>query len=74
LTNSEKRPFDKEIDDNIKRMKVETPMLEQTSPASATNITPPKFVSAATLATPLVEITDEELLEFTLEFERQHGI
>jgi len=42
--------------------------------ASAASTNPPKFVSAATMAAPVSEITDEELLEFTLEFERQHGI
>ena len=72
---SEKRISDEEIDADIKKIKIETPMLEQKAPMpSAASIASPKFVSAATMAAPISEITDEELLEFTLEFERQHGI
>jgi hypothetical protein len=59
----------------MKKIKIETPMLEQkvSMPCSA-NSAPVKFVSAATMVQPIPEITDEELLEFTLEFERKHGI
>lgn len=70
-----KRSFDEDMNIEIKKMKIETPMLEQkVLMPSATNANPPKFVSAATMAVPIPEITDEELLEFTLEFEREHGI
>ena len=41
---------------------------------SAVNTAPPEFVSASTMVEQIAEITDEELLEFTLEFERKHGI
>jgi hypothetical protein len=56
-------------------MKIETPMLEQNvSMPSAANIAQAEFVSAAKIVIPMPEISDEELLEFTLEFERKHGI
>jgi len=56
-------------------MKIETPTLEQqVSMPSAANTAQPKFVSAAKMVISMPEITDEELLEFTLEFERKHGI
>jgi len=56
-------------------MKIEIPMLERkVSMPSAANTATPKFVRAATMVVPTPEITDEELLEFTLEFEREHGI
>ncbi|CAF4372407.1 unnamed protein product [Rotaria sordida] len=72
---SEKRSFAEDINTQTKKMRFETPMLEQkTSMSSAASATAPKFVSAATMAAPVTEITDEELLEFTLEFERKHGI
>ncbi|CAF3849002.1 unnamed protein product [Rotaria sordida] len=72
---SEKRSFAEDINTQTKKMRSETPMLEQkTSMSSAASATAPKFVSAATMAAPITEITDEELLEFTLEFERKHGI
>ncbi|CAF1336917.1 unnamed protein product [Rotaria sordida] len=72
---SEKRSFAEDINTQTKKMRSETPMLGQkTSMSSAASATAPKFVSAATMAAPITEITDEELLEFTLEFERKHGI
>jgi hypothetical protein len=56
-------------------MKIETSMVEQKgSMPSTANTAPPKFVSAATMVIPIPEFTDEEMLEFTLEFERKHGI
>jgi hypothetical protein len=59
----------------IKKIKIETPILQQkVSMPSAANTAPPKFVSAGTMVVPIPEISDEELLEFTLEFERKHGI
>lgn len=71
----EKRSNADDIVLEMKRVKVETPTLEhKTTTALATNTGPPKFVSAAMLVTSVEEITDEELLEFTLEFERKHGI
>lgn len=59
----------------MKKVKIETPMFEgkasMTADASAAS---PKFVSASTMIQPIQEISDEELLEFVLEFEREHGI
>ena len=50
-------------------------MLEARVPIpSAANATQPKFLSAATMIEPVPEISDKELLQFTLEFERKHGI
>jgi hypothetical protein len=59
----------------MKKIKVETPTLEQKAEMPVLiNTNPPKFVSAATMVVPIQELTDEEILEFTLEFERKHGI
>lgn len=46
----------------------------QLPPAGSAAGNRPGFASAATLVTRLVEITDEELLEYALEFERKHGL
>ncbi|CAF4578594.1 unnamed protein product [Rotaria sp. Silwood1] len=74
-SNPEKRSSTEDLNVQAKKKKIETPMLEQRVPmASDGNTTPPKFVSAATMRVPIPEITDEELLAFTLEFERKHGI
>jgi hypothetical protein len=56
------------MDDQIKKMKIETPMPSEASAAL------PKFVSASNMVEPMPEISDEELLKFVLEFEREHGI
>ncbi|CAF1364671.1 unnamed protein product [Rotaria sordida] len=73
-SNPEKRSSTEDLNVQAKKKKIETPMLEQKVPmASDRNTTPPKFVSAATMRVPIPEITDEELLAFTLEFERKHG-
>ncbi|CAF1411244.1 unnamed protein product [Adineta ricciae] len=55
-------------------MKRETPTLERKSSRHSTaNNAPANFVSAVTLKNvPIPEISDEELLAFTLEYERQH--
>lgn len=59
----------------MKKMKIETPVLERkNSMPPIPNPGPPKFVSAGTMAVRIPEITDEELLEYTLEFERKHGL
>ncbi len=72
---AEKRSVSEDVNVDIKKMKIETPMLEQKiSMAFPTNTAAPKFVSAAKMAVPVSEISDEELLKFTLEFERTHGI
>jgi hypothetical protein len=56
-------------------MKIETSVVEQkVSMPSTANTAPPKFQSAATVVIPIPELTDEEMLEYTLEFERKHGI
>lgn len=56
-------------------MKIEASSNErQLPPAGSTADNRPGFASAATLVTRLVEITDEELLEYALEFERKHGL
>lgn len=56
-------------------MKTETPMLEQkASMSAATNIAASRFVSASTMAVSVADISDEELLKYTLEFERTHDI
>jgi hypothetical protein len=48
-------------------------MLEQKIPmASNGNTSLPRFVSASSMHVPIPEVTDEELLEFMLEFERQN--
>ena len=59
----------------MKKMKIETPILQQTSATSfEASSAPPKFVSASTLVETMQEISDEELLKFVLEFEREHDI
>lgn len=63
------------MDDQIKKMKIETPILEEKAaiPPEA-SAAPPKFISASLMIEPSQEISDEELLEFTLEFERPHNV
>ena len=61
--------FEETVDCPTKKIKVEG----APSGRVATNA-PASFVSAASLVQPTSEISDEELLEFTLEFERKHGI
>ncbi|CAF1553980.1 unnamed protein product [Adineta ricciae] len=61
-----------DLDEQTKKMKIETPTLERKCSVQpvAKNI-PTNFVSARTLMNaPIPEISDEELLVFTLEFER----
>ncbi len=56
-------------------MKIETPILQRKTPTpSEASAAPPKFVSASAMVEPVPEISDEELLKFVLEFEREHGI
>jgi hypothetical protein len=73
--NANKRSVEETSDVETKKTKVEHPSSEQTSPmlSNATNVRA-NFVSAATLARPIPEISDEELLAFVLEFERNRGI
>ena len=57
------------------QMKIEASSNErQLPPAGSTADNRPGFASAATLVIRLVEITDEELLEYALEFERKHDL
>jgi hypothetical protein len=57
------------LDVQTKKMKIGTPMVAQNvSMPSAANSAPAKFVSASKMVAPIPEITDEEILEFTLEF------
>lgn len=71
-----KRSTADDLDEQTKKMKIETPTLERKSSTnSAANNASTKFVSARTLMNaPIPEVSDEELLAFTLEFERKHGI
>ena len=72
---AEKRSASDDVDLIAKKTKIETPILEkEVSMPSAANIASAQFVSAATMMAPVPDITDEELLEFTREFERKHGI
>ncbi|CAF1333327.1 unnamed protein product [Adineta steineri] len=72
---SEKRSFSEDIDVQTKKIKLETPVLEQkSSMPSGASATAPKFISAAAMVASRLEITDEELLQFAIEFEREHGI
>jgi hypothetical protein len=77
----EKRCLADVTDGQSKKMKIETPVLEQTNsmvsaaPSTAPPSTaPPKFINASSMIEPIQEISDEELLEYALEFERQHNI
>ncbi|CAF1131102.1 unnamed protein product [Adineta ricciae] len=74
--NAAKRSATDDLDEQAKKMKIETPVLERKTPMnSAENNAPAKFVTASALMNvPIPEISDEELLAFTLEFERTHGI
>lgn len=74
-TRNEKRSLPENVDVEMKKMKIETPVLESkvSTPAEAA-AAPPKFVSASSMIQPIQEISDEELLEFVLKFEREHGI
>ena len=55
-------------------MKIETPTLQRKVWASATtSARQPKFVSASSIMDPIPEMTDEEILKYTIEFERAHG-
>lgn len=47
---------------------------ENVSAASVARNISSEFVNAARMVQPIPEISDEELLKFTLEFERKHGI
>lgn len=59
----------------MKKMKIEIPVLEgKVSMSAEASAAPPKFVSASAMIQPTQEISDEELLEFALKFEREHGI
>lgn len=80
--NAPKRSATDDLDDQAKKMKIKTSTLEtKTATNSAENNAPNetnvenKFVSASTLIKmPISEISDEELLAFTLEYERIHDI
>jgi hypothetical protein len=66
---------DESIDTETKRIKVEHSIHD--SPNGVCGVVrndQPNFVSAASLVTPLPEISDAELLQHTLDFEREHGI
>lgn len=70
-----KRSRDEEIDGETKKCKVGQPVEPKPAPISNTITNEsPNFVSAATLVSPMQEISDEELVEYMLEFERQHRI
>lgn len=64
------------MDDQAKKIKVETPILKQEASMcfATNNSAAPGFVNAATMVGPISEISDEDLLAYTLEFERKHGI
>jgi hypothetical protein len=47
---------------------------EKNSTPSNINSTPVQFVRASTMINSIPEISDEELLQYTLEFERKHKI
>ncbi|CAF1513560.1 unnamed protein product [Adineta ricciae] len=71
-----KRSAADDLDEQTKKIKIETPTLERKCSVQpvAKNV-PTNFVSARTLMNaPTPEISDEELLAFTLEFERKHSI
>ncbi|CAF4289527.1 unnamed protein product [Adineta steineri] len=72
---SEKRSISEDIDAQTKKIKIETPVLEQKSsmPSSA-SATAAKFMSAAAMVVSRLEIADEEFLKFAIDFEREHGI
>ncbi|CAF1440640.1 unnamed protein product [Adineta steineri] len=70
----EKRSITDDVNIENKKIKVETPELAPNMSLSAATNIAPKFVNASTMAQAIPDITDEELLEFTLEFERKHGI
>ena len=62
-------------DAEAKKIKAELPPGEQASPMDVdTTSVQANFVSAASLVVRMPEISDEELLEFVLEFERKNGI
>ena len=59
----------------MKKMKIETPVLEsKVSMPTEAAAAPPKFVRASAMIQSTQEISDEELLEYALKFEREHGI
>lgn len=64
---------DANVDD--KKMKLEIVVSEEkASMPAATNSAEPKFINVIKLPVPIAELTDEELLEYALEFERKHEI
>ena len=82
-----KRSLDEAVDTEMKKVKIETPVLEKKVPTPfVANTNPPGFVSAATMVTPAPKstnegafasedlFTDEELLKYAMEFERQYGL
>ena len=73
--NANKRSVDGSIDTETNRIKVEHSI--QDSPNGvygAVRNDQPNFVGAASLVTLLPEISDAELLQHTLDFEREHAI
>ncbi len=47
---------------------------EKNATPSNINSVPVQFVQAGTMVNSIAEISDEELLQYTLEFERKHKI
>ncbi|CAF1185724.1 unnamed protein product [Adineta steineri] len=71
---TEKRPVPEDLNVPTKKIKVNGGSIEEKSVAPiVTAGSQPKFISAAELVVPLPEISDEELLEMALEFERKYG-
>ncbi len=71
---TEKRSLTEDLNVQIKKIKVDDASFEQKTPVPAVEReAQPKFISAAELAMPLPEISDEELLEMALELERRCG-
>ncbi|CAF1325201.1 unnamed protein product [Adineta steineri] len=71
---TEKRPVPEDLNVPTKKIKVSGDSTEQKPVAPVvTARSQPKFISAAELVVPLPEISDEELLEMALEFERKYG-
>jgi hypothetical protein len=59
----------------VKKIKIEKSMTEEKNATpSNINSVPVQFVQAGKMVNSIAEISDEELLQYTLEFERKHKI
>ncbi|CAF4248322.1 unnamed protein product, partial [Adineta steineri] len=71
---TEKRPVPEDLNVPTKKIKVNGGSTEQKPAAPVVTAgSQSKFISAAELVVPLPDISDEELLEMALEFERKYG-